>query len=230
MTRLGLRRLAFGVAFAAAAYAVYSLPLADWLALAQAWSQANPIRGALLYLVFVIAGTLLLTPGWVLMMSGGLFFGVVPGLLYALAGISLGALAAFHAGRGLARPWVENRIRDNPRMLALDTALDQQAFRIVILTRLALLLPFNLLNYAYGLTGVSQRDYALATTIGMLPATTMYVYLGTLAEDIGEILSGDATPDVATWWIAGIALVAIVAVVWIVQRAAGRALRESTSS
>jgi len=90
-------------------------------------------------------------------------------------------------------------------------------------------LPFNVLNYAFGLTRVKSMTYVTATALGMLPAVLLYVYLGTLADDFGAILAGDVRPASGAYWIAAIAIVAIVAVIWIVQRAAKRALRQKNS-
>jgi uncharacterized membrane protein YdjX (TVP38/TMEM64 family) len=112
------------------------------------------------------------------------------------------------------------------RLQALDEAVNAQSFYIVVLTRFAIVLPFNVLNYAFGLTRVTGTIYVAATALGMLPAVLLYVYLGTLADDFGEILAGDVRPDSSTYWIAAVAIVVIAAVVWIVQRAARRALQQ----
>ena len=85
--------------------------------------------------------------------------------------------AAFLLGRTLARSWIEQRAARNAKFRALDEAIKQEGFKIVLLLRLSPLFPFNLLNYTLGLTNVSLRDYVLASWIGMLPGTVMYVYL-----------------------------------------------------
>ena len=97
------------------------------------------------------------------------------------------------------------------------------------LTRIALILPFNLLNYVYGATQVSAKTYSLATAIGMLPAIVLYVYLGSLNEDIAQILSRERSLDASSWIAIGIAVVAIVLVVRIVQKAARDALGKQLS-
>ncbi len=213
----------------AGALLLRELPIGAWLAGAERWVDERPVAGALLYLGATIVAVVALTPGWIPMMLAGLLFGLGLGLLYGLIGITVGATLAFVAGRTLARGWVEKRIADNPQMLALDDALQQQAFTIVALTRVALVIPFNMLNYAYGLTRVSTPIYASATAIGMLPIVAMYVYLGTLARDIGEILAGDAQAGPGTYWVAGIALTAIAIIVIVIRRAVGRALANRTA-
>ena len=150
----------------------------------------------------------------------------LPGLPLALLGITAGAFGAFLAGRSLGRAWVERRMGDSLKLQALDEAVNAQSFYIVFLTRFAIVLPFNVLNYAFGLTRVTNTTYVAATALGMLPAVLLYVYLGTLADDFGAILAGDVRPASGTWWIAAGAIVGIVAVVWTVQRAARHALQQ----
>jgi uncharacterized membrane protein YdjX (TVP38/TMEM64 family) len=151
---------------------------------------------------------------------------LLPGLPLALLGITAGAFGGFLAGRSLGRSWIERRMGDSLKLQALDEAVNAQTFYIVFLTRFAIVLPFNVLNYAFGLTRVTNTTYVAATALGMLPAVLLYVYLGTLADDFGAVLAGDVRPASSTYWIAAVAIVAIAAVVWIVQRAARRALQQ----
>lgn len=202
------------------------LPLLEWLNAATDWVALNPAKGALLYLGATTLAGIAMTPGWIPMMLAGLLFGLKLGLPLAVLGILLGATAAFLTGRSLLRGWIEKRIAGNRRLLAIDSALDNQAFTIVLLTRLALLIPYNLLNYVYGLTRVRLTTYMAATAVGMSPIIAMYVYMGTLARDIGQILDGQHTGGVTRWWLGGIALIAIVAVTVVINRAASRALAE----
>ena len=206
-----------------------AMPLGEWLQGVESWVDRNPAAGAASYLGLTIVAVVAMTPGWIPMMLAGLLFGFASGVIYALIGITIGATAALVAGRTLARGWVEKRIAGNEQLLALDDALHTQAFTIVALTRLALVIPFNMLNYAYGLTRVKTPVYTTATAAGMLPVVSLYVYLGTLARDIGQILQGDAGFGPGGWWLAGIALLAIVMVILIVRRAVGRALEKRTS-
>lgn len=201
------------------------LPVADWLVGLESWARQYPLAGAVVYVLLTILATVALLPGWVSMMLAGLIFGLTMGLAYAMLGITAGAAAAFLVGRTLARKWVERRISGNVHLLALDDALDEQAFTIVALTRIALIFPFNLLNYAYGVTRVNIGVYSAGTAVGMLPIVGIYVYLGTLAGDMGQILSEGANIGTDTWWVLAIAIVAIVAVVLTVRRALGRALQ-----
>ncbi len=203
-----------------------TLPVTEWLEQLARLDDQYPVAVPVTYVVAVTVATVALFPGWISMMLGGLLFGLLPGMPYALLGITAGAFGAFLAGRLLGRSWVEKRMGDSLKLQALDEAVNAQSFYIVFLTRFAIVLPFNVLNYAFGLTRVSAPTYVAATALGMLPAVLLYVYLGTLADDFGAILAGDVRPASGAYWIAAIAIVAIVAVVWIVQRAAKRALRQ----
>lgn len=221
-----LQRLLVVVSIGVLVYVARDLPYAAWLTALERGASDHPVAGAFAYMFVTIVATALLTPGWILMMLGGLVFGAVLGFLYAMAGIVGGAVAAFFVGRTVARKWVERRIAANEHLLALDDALEDQAFTIVALTRVALVFPFNVLNYAYGVTRVNAPVYAAGTALGMIPIVGFYVYLGTLADDIGQILTNGADVGDGAWWAAAMAAVAIVSVVLVVRRALNRALEK----
>lgn len=221
-----LLQFLFVVIIVGLAVSARGLPLADWLAELECWARQYPLVGAVAYVLLTVVATVLLLPGWVSMMLGGLIFGLTLGLAYAMLGIVGGAAAAFLVGRTVARKWVERRIAGNVHLLALDDALDEQAFTIVALTRVALIFPFNLLNYAYGVTRVNIGAYSAGTAVGMLPIVGIYVYLGTLAQDMSQILSEGANIGPDAWWAAAVAAAAILAVVLTVRRALGRALQK----
>ena len=226
MTRTAINRLLVIAGIAGFAILLRTLPVTEWLEQLARLNEQYPVAVPVAYIAAVTVATVALFPGWISMMLGGLLFGLLPGMPYALLGITAGAFGAFLAGRVLGRSWVEKRMGDSLKLQALDEAVDAQSFYIVFLTRFAIVLPFNVLNYAFGLTRVTAATYVAATALGMLPAVLLYVYLGTLADDFGAILAGDVRPASGAYWIAAIAIVAIVAIVWIVQRAAKRALRQ----
>jgi uncharacterized membrane protein YdjX (TVP38/TMEM64 family) len=142
----------------------------------------GPILFILLYLLSCVA----LVPGSVLTMGGGALFGVVRGSIYVSIGATLGATAAFLVGRYLARNWVTRKIGAHPAFAAIDNAVADEGWRIVLLTRVCPIFPFFLMNYAYGLTRVSLHHYVLATWIGIIPGSTLFVYIGSLARSGGE--------------------------------------------
>jgi uncharacterized membrane protein YdjX (TVP38/TMEM64 family) len=226
MRRATINRLLVLAGIVVFAILFRTLPVTDWLEQLARLNEQHPVAVPVAYVVAVTIATVALFPGWISMMLGGLLFGLLPGLPFALLGITAGAFGAFLAGRALGRTWVEQRMGDNLKLQALDEAVNAQSFYIVFLTRFAIVLPFNVLNYAFGLTRVSAVTYVAATALGMLPAVLLYVYLGTLADDFSGILAGDVRPASGAYWIAAVAIVAIAAVIWIVQRAARRALQQ----
>jgi uncharacterized membrane protein YdjX (TVP38/TMEM64 family) len=171
--------------------AALTLPIAQWLQLALDWIGAHPQIAWPVYILGYILATVLVIPGSLLTLAAGFLFGLPLGVALVSLGSVLGAGAAFLVGRFLARDWVADKIKQQPRFAALDAAVGRRGFLIVFLTRLSPIFPFNLINYAYGLTGVRFRDYFLATWIGMFPVTVLYVYLGSAAKNLAEIFSGD---------------------------------------
>ena len=226
MTRSTINRLLVLAGIVAFAILFRTLPVTEWLERLARLNEQYPVAVPVAYIAAVTVATVALFPGWISMMLGGLLFGLLPGVPFALLGITAGAFGGFLAGRALGRSWVEKRMGDSLKLQALDEAVNAQSFYIVFLTRFAIVLPFNVLNYAFGLTRVTPATYVAATALGMLPAVLLYVYLGTLADDFGAILAGDVRTAGGAYWIAAVAIVAIVAVIWIVQRAARRVLQQ----
>ena len=185
--------------------------------------------GAWAPLVFVLAYALAavaLLPGSVLTLAGGAIFGLWRGVLYVFAGATLGACAAFLVARYLARAAVERRLARHPRFAAVDRAVAREGRKIVFLLRLSPVFPFNLLNYALGLTRVSFTDYAIAS-LGMLPGTILYVYYGKVLGDVARVAAGAGSRrDAGYWTVLALGLLATVAVTFVVTRTARRALTE----
>ena len=225
-----INRLVMLAIFLALVYAVYVLPIAEPVLAMADWAQSDPLAGAFVYTACVVLATVLFIPGSGSMMIAGYLFGLGTGTLVSAVAITLGAQCAFLMGRLVARDWVAAKVSANPRLEAIEAGLREEAFLIVVLTRLSLVIPFNLLNYMYGITSVRARVHLFATAVGMLMPVAMYVYLGTLARDIGEILSGDATPTTLGYWLGGSGLIAIVILTWVMHRTASRALERHLPS
>ena len=181
-----------------------------------------PIAFMLIYVVATVA----FLPGSVLTLGAGVLFGVVWGSIYVFVGATLGATLAFLVGRYLARGWISKKIAGNEKFSAIDRAVGKEGFKIVLLTRLSPIFPFNLLNYGLGVTGVSLKDYVLAS-VGMIPGTIMYVYIGSLAGSIATIGGETNANPVAQWAIRIIGFIATVAVTLYVTKIARKALNES---
>ena len=188
------------------------------------WVDSLGSLGAIAFIVLYILATVAFLPGSILTLGAGVVFGVFFGSLYVFIGATLGAIAAFLVGRYLVRDWVAQKIAGNQKFTAIDQAVGQEGFKIVLLTRLSPIFPFFLLNYAYGVTGVSLKDYAIAS-VGMIPGTIMFVYIGSLAGNLATL--GTQTPMVnpaLEWTIRIIGFIATVAVTFYVTKLARRAL------
>ncbi|MEG4456111.1 TVP38/TMEM64 family protein [Microcoleus sp. N9_A1] len=174
--------------------------------------------------------TVLFVPGSVLTLGGGAIFGLWWGSVYVFAASTLGAVFAFAIGRYLCRDRVVKYMESHPKFKALDRAVSQQGLKIVFLTRLCPLFPFNLLNYALGITQVSLKDYVLGS-FGMIPGTIMYVYSGSLVGEVAaigtETLYASPQDFAIKWLINIISFLATVAVTVFITRIASKALEES---
>jgi uncharacterized membrane protein YdjX (TVP38/TMEM64 family) len=183
----------------------------------------SPLGFAAFVPLYALWVTLLLPGVWASMLAGALY-GTWWGSVLVFLGACLGAEASFLLGRTWLRDWARRRLLAFPKLQAIEQGVSREGLKLVLLTRLSPAFPFSLLNFAYGLSGVSLRDYTLGL-IGILPGTILFCGLGALAGDaarFGEVLSGQADPG--TWALRITGILATVAVVWLVGRAARRAL------
>lgn len=201
----------------------------DLLRNALQWVESLGIIGGIAFIAIYIIATVAFLPGSILTLGAGVVFGVLLGAVYVFVGATLGAIAAFLVGRYLARGWISKKIEGNQKFAAIDKAVAKEGFKIVLLTRLSPVFPFNLLNYAFGITGVSLKDYALGS-VGMIPGTIMYVYIGSLAGNLARIgTESQPTNPAIQWAIRIIGFIATVAVTVYVTRIARKALAEKVS-
>ncbi|MCT7961484.1 TVP38/TMEM64 family protein [Laspinema sp. D1] len=193
------------------------------------WIEGLGVVGGIAFIAIYIAATVAFLPGSILTLGAGVVFGVLLGSVYVFIGATLGAIAAFLVGRYLAREWISQKIEGNQKFAAIDKAVAREGLKIVLLTRLSPIFPFNLLNYAFGITGVSLKDYALGS-IGMIPGTVMYVYIGSLAGDLARIgTENQPTNPTLQWGIRILGLIATIAVTLYVTRIARQALDEKVA-
>jgi uncharacterized membrane protein YdjX (TVP38/TMEM64 family) len=205
------------------------LPVKEYLVWFLGWAQANGPLGAVLLGLLYIPACLFFIPGSLLTLGAGFAFGVVWGTIAVSCGSVLGATAAFVAGRTLARGFIEQRVASSPSFAAIDKAVAEQGIKIVLLTRLSPIFPFNLLNYAYGLTRVRLRDYVLASWVGMFPGTVMYVYLGSAVKNVADLAMGKVQGGTGQTVLFFVGLAATVAVTIYVTRVAKRALNNAVA-
>ena len=143
------------------------------------------MAGPLLFMVLYALATVLFLPGSVLTLAGGALFGPLWGTFYNLTGATLGAAFAFLVARYLASDWVQARVGTGTdgRVGRLVKGVEAEGWRFVAFTRLVPLFPFNLLNYALGLTRIPFLQYLVATYFCMLPGAVAYTYLGYAGEE-----------------------------------------------
>jgi uncharacterized membrane protein YdjX (TVP38/TMEM64 family) len=160
---------------AAATLAIIYRDQVDGAAL-EAWVRdAGPVAPLLFMVIYTLAAVLFL-PGSVITLAGGALFGPVLGTFYNLTGATLGATLAFLIARYLASDWVAEKT--GGRVQQLINGVEGEGWRFVAFVRLVPLFPFNLLNYALGLTRLRLLHYIVATYIFMLPGAIAYTYLG----------------------------------------------------
>jgi len=214
------------VAVALIAFAAYRVPLADWTTTLAERARATGALGVAIFIAAYVGATVAFLPGSLLTLAAGFAYGPVWGLAVASPASVAGATAAFLLGRTLLRDWAHRKTSDSPRMRAIWRAVEREEFKVVLLLRLSPLVPFNVLNYALSLSNVRGGTYVVASALGMLPGTVLYVYLGSLAPTAAQLSSaaqGGGTGRTLLY-VAGLA--ATIAVVIIATRAARRALKD----
>jgi len=189
------------------------------------WVEQLGPTGPIIFILMYIVACVLFIPGSALTLGAGAIFGVIKGSIIVSIASTIGATAAFLIGRYPARDWIARKIEKNEKFGLIDRAVAGDGWLIVGLTRLSPVFPFSLLNYAYGLTKVSLRDYVLASWIGMMPGTVMYVYLGSLARlGIESEQSGTAQTVLKI-----VGLLATIAVTVFVTKVARKALEKKVA-
>ena len=175
------------------------LPWEEWLGYFLTWVDALGVWGPILLAEMYVICTICFVPGSILTIGAGFAFqSVWIGTVAVSAGSTIGCICAFLFGNTLVRGWIENKVTKYELFDALDTAIAKKGWLIVLLLRLSPVIPFNLLNYGLGLTKVGVIEYSLCSWVGMLPATVVYVYIGTTLSDLAQIISGDIDPDPLT--------------------------------
>lgn len=218
------------VLLVAIALAALYLPLIDLLDRFLDWVQGIGIWGPVAVALLYIPVCVLMLPGSIVTLGAGFSFGLIVGTIAVSIGSTAGAGAAFLMARTVGRRWVEGHLASRARFQAIDRAVGRQGFKIVLLIRLSPAFPFNVTNYVLGLTGVSFRSYLLASWLGMLPGTVLYVYLGTAAKNLTQVLAGEVEAGGLRTGVfvfgLGVALVVTILVTQIARRALDEVVEE----
>lgn len=209
---------------AIAALVVGGRSVASAVPVAIAWIHGLGPWGPVVFIAGYVLGAVALVPGSVLALAGGALYGLVPGILVVSVSAVLGACAAFAVSRYVARRFIERHLGSSRRFRAIDRAVAAQGFTLVVLLRMSPIVPFGLLNYGLGLTGVRFRDYLLGS-VGMLPILFLYVYYGKVAGEVATAAGGGRVPRDAMYWsVVVTGLVATAVATAVIGRVARQAL------
>ncbi len=191
---------------------------------------SRPVLCWAICLIVYATATLLAMPTWPLTIGSGYLFGVAAGLALVSLGGLTGSVGAFLVGRYIGRAVVRRRIEAMPRFRALDRAVEERGFTVALLSRLSMILPFNVLNFAFGVTAIPVRDYVAATWLGMLPVISLYVFIGAGARNLDALLGETAAAGAFGPWVLAFATCTLAGVVIVVGRTAGRYLDETAGT
>jgi uncharacterized membrane protein YdjX (TVP38/TMEM64 family) len=195
-----------------------------------AWVEGLGSLGPIVFMLGYALAVVAFIPGSILTLAAGAIFGLLEGTLYVFIAAVVGSTLAFLIARHGARASIEKRIEGDARFEAIDRAVGVEGRKIVLLLRLSPVFPFNLLNYALGLTRVGLVDYLIAS-FGMLPGTLLFVYTGKLAGDVAAIAGGVETErGPAGWLVLGLGFAATLVVTIYITRIAKRSLAAATES
>ncbi len=183
--------------------------------------------GAVIFVPLYAAWVTLFLPGVWASMLAGVLYGTWLGSLLVFLGACIGAELSFLLGRSLLRTWAQDRLVAYPKLQAVQKAVSKEGLKLILLTRLSPAFPFSLLNFVYGLSEVSLREYTIGL-IGILPGTILFCGFGAIAGDLarfGDVLN--AKSDLTSFVYRLIGLISTLAVIWVVSRTAQRALQNS---
>jgi len=205
------------------------LPVQQWLRNFNDWVGQMGVVGIFIFIIVYAVATVLLAPGSVLTIGAGFAFGLWKGFVAVSAGSTLGAALAFLVARFIARDKIEAIAQRNEKFRRIDNAIGKRGAKLILLLRLSPVIPFNLSNYFYGLTGVRFWPYVLASWIGMMPGTFLYVYIGTAGKAAASAAAGGEAMKHGWqyWTFMSVGLVATIIVTIWVTKIARNALRKT---
>ena len=230
-SKRAIGRLATLIAIVVALFlAMKFLPVQQWLRSFNDWVGQMGVAGIFIFIIVYAVATVLLAPGAILTIGAGFAFGLWKGFLAVSGGATLGASLAFLVARFIARDKIEAIAKGNEKFRNIDSAIGKQGAKLIFLLRLSPVIPFNLSNYFYGLTGVKFWPYVLASWIGMMPGTFLYVYIGTAGKAAVAAAAGGAAVKHGWqyWTFLGVGLAATVIVTIWVTKIARDALKAQT--
>lgn len=159
------------------------LPLRQWITELRSTLLALGATGVVVFALVLVVATFLPAPDWPLPIAAGYAYGFWA-LPLTYVSIGLASTLAFLAARHLARDRIRSFLAKRPKYNALDKAVARDGWKVVVLLRLSPIVPFNLQNYALGMTGISFWQYLGATLLGIVPGLVIYVYFGMFGQSI----------------------------------------------
>lgn len=190
------------------------------------WLETQGLVALLWFMLIMALVVVLLLPGVLFTTGAGFVFGVVEGTVAVVIGTTLGAALAFLLARYFVGESVRRSVLSNRWLSVINRGLGSHGFRVVLLTRLVPFFPGKLSNYVFGLSGVSLRDYVLASLLGFIPFSLHNVYLGSIAADIATLGSRNSERTALEWGLYGAGFVASVVIVLYLNRLASRLLAQ----
>ncbi|GFO67039.1 hypothetical protein GMLC_06180 [Geomonas limicola] len=166
--------------------------------------EEHYLEAVLCFVALYLATALFLPGALVLTLTGGMLFGTLPTVLYVNLGATSGAVLAFLAGRYLVGDWVQRRYREP--LARLNRELAERGGSYLLTLRILPVLPFFVVNYCAGISNIRLRTFIWATSLGLLPGSCIYAYLGTQLRQVKE-LRDLATPRI----LEGLMLMALLA-------------------
>ena len=212
------RVIDLGLVLIALFLAMRFLPVQQWLRNFNDWVGQIGTVGIFIFIAVYAVATVLMAPGSILTIGAGFAFGLWKGFLAVSTGATFGASLAFLVARFIARDKIEAIAKRNETFRKIDNAIGKEGAKLIFLLRLSPVIPFNLSNYFYGLTGVRFWPYVVASWIGMIPGTFLYIYIGVASKAaVAAAARGEAVKHSWQYWaFLGVGLFAtIIVTIWI---------------
>ena len=212
------RVIDLGLVLIALFLAMRFLPVQQWLRNFNDWVGQIGTAGIFIFIAVYAVATVLMAPGSILTIGAGFAFGLWKGFLAVSTGATFGASLAFLVARFIARDKIEAIAKRNETFRKIDNAIGKEGAKLIFLLRLSPVIPFNLSNYFYGLTGVRFWPYVVASWIGMIPGTFLYIYIGVASKAaVAAAARGEAVKHSWQYWaFLGVGLLAtIIVTIWI---------------
>ena len=216
LVRKSTKLLLFVLLLALAAFVWSQIPLNEWIAQFRLWILDLGLLGVVVFLIAYSVLTIMLAPVGLLSLSAGFAYGAW-GFPLVVVSATLAATLAFLLGRYALRERVLQWIKHDKKLNSLSKAVSEEGWRVVGLLRLSPLVPFSMQNYLFSLTEIKVLPYTLATAIGIMPGTAMYVYIGSLGQAVGQASS-------LQWVFIAAGLIATALVAWFVAKRANQVL------